>query len=149
MYERLIGKRSEKVINVVERGAVKKFAHAIGDPHPIYIDSDYGLQSRYKENIAPPTFPITFDFGDIDDLILPEAGLIHGEQQFDYERPLIVGEVLNCFSEVEKYYERNGSQGSLGFLVIKSFGEDRSGQTVFTSKIVIIITEAVRKGVSQ
>ncbi len=145
MFEHLIGKRSNKVINVVERGAVKKFAEAIGDPDPIYVDRDYAAETRYKTTIAPPTFPMVFDYGEIKGLDTHKAGLIHGEQIFEYERPLLVGEALTCFSEVENYYERAGSMGSMGFLTIKSTGEDEEGSEVFTSKIIIIITEAVRK----
>ncbi|WP_044747773.1 MaoC family dehydratase N-terminal domain-containing protein [Bacillus alveayuensis] len=141
-----IGKCSNKVKNTVERGAVKKFAEAIGDPHPIYFDEETGKKSRYKNNIAPPTFPRVFDYGVIDGLKLPSKGLIHGEQTFHYERPLLVGEEIVCYSKVENYYEKKGSHGELGFLVIKSYGEDLSGQIIFTSKQTVIITEAVRKG---
>ena len=60
MFKDQIGKQSNKVKNTVERGAVKKFAEAIGDLHPIYFDEETGRNSRYKDNIAPPTFPEDF-----------------------------------------------------------------------------------------
>ena len=41
MYWDSIGKRSDYVKNVIERGAVKKFAEAIGNLHPIFIDEDF------------------------------------------------------------------------------------------------------------
>ncbi|QPA32591.1 MaoC family dehydratase N-terminal domain-containing protein [Thermaerobacillus caldiproteolyticus] len=145
MFTEHIGKCSNKVKNIVERSAVKKFAEAIGDPNPIYWDEETGKKSRYKNNIAPPTFPRVFDYGVIDELKLPSKGLIHGEQIFHYERPLLVGEEIICYSKVEDYYEKKGSIGKLGFLVIKSYGEDPSGQIIFTSTQTIIITEAVRK----
>ncbi|GGH82381.1 acyl dehydratase [Pullulanibacillus pueri] len=146
MVKRTIGKRSERVCNVVERGAVKRFAEAIGDPHPLYIEKDYGKHSRYKKNIAPPTFPRVFDYGKIEGLDLPKAGLIHGEQQFTYTRPLMVGESLYCYCEVESYEEKQARSGILGFLTIKYIGETASGQEVFTAKSVIILSEAVRRG---
>jgi acyl dehydratase len=145
MFAEHIGKCSKKVKNVVERGAVKKFAEAIGDPHPIYWDEETGKKSRYKTNIAPPTFPRVFDYGVIEGLKLPSKGLIHGEQRFHYERPLYVGEELYCYSKVEDYYEKKSSMGELGFLVIANYGEDPSGNIIFTSTSTIIITEAVRK----
>ncbi|GLH62529.1 MaoC family dehydratase N-terminal domain-containing protein [Parageobacillus sp. G301] len=145
MFAEHIGKCSNKVKNVVERGAVKKFAEAIGDPHPIYWDEETGKRSRYKTNIAPPTFPRVFDYGVIEGLKLPSKGLIHGEQRFHYERPLYVGEELYCYSKVEDYYEKKSSMGELGFLVITNYGEDPSGNVIFTSTSTIIITEAVRK----
>ncbi|BDG32031.1 MaoC family dehydratase N-terminal domain-containing protein [Parageobacillus thermoglucosidasius] len=145
MFAEYIGKCSNKVKNVIERGAVKKFAEAIGDPHPIYWDEETGKMSRYKTNIAPPTFPRVFDYGVIEGLKLPSKGLIHGEQRFHYERPLYVGEELYCYSKVEDYYEKQSSMGKLGFLIITNYGEDPSGNVIFTSTSTIIITEAVRK----
>lgn len=129
----------------MERGAVKKFAEAIGDLHPIYFDEETGRNSRYKNNIAPPTFPRTFDYGVIEGLNLPDKGLIHGEQTFHYNRPLVVGEELLCYSEVKKYFEKKGNFGEMGFLVLESFGEDAAGNVIFSSKSTIVISEAVRK----
>ncbi|MEH7223501.1 MaoC family dehydratase N-terminal domain-containing protein [Bacillus sp. JJ1566] len=146
MYKDFIDKQSAKVKNVVERGAVKKFAEAIGDAHPIFIDEGFGKASIYKTNIAPPTFPRVLEFGRIEGLILPEKGLIHGEQIYKYERPLLVGEEISCYSKVENYVEKKGSTGSMGFLTISENGEDSNGKLIFSSKLVVIITEAVRKG---
>lgn len=146
MYTDFIGKRSNKVRNTVERGAVKKFADSIGDRHPLYLDEEAGKNSRYKNNIAPPTFPRVFEYGVIEGLKLPGKGLIHGEQTYHYERPLLVGEEINCYSEVSSYFEKTGSSGSMAFLSIKQYGEDLNGNLIFSSEQVIIINEAVRKG---
>ena len=145
MFNDQVGKRSNKVKNVVERGPVKKFAEAIGDLHPIYFDEETGRNSRYQNNIAPPTFPRTFDYGVIEGLNLPNKGLIHGEQTFHYERPLVVGEEILCYSEVKKYFEKKGNFGEMGFLILESFGEDLAGNTIFSSTSTIVISEAVRK----
>ncbi|MFP7296546.1 MaoC family dehydratase N-terminal domain-containing protein [Neobacillus niacini] len=145
MFSKQVGKRSTKVKNVVERGAVKKFAEAIGDLHPIYFDEETGRNSRFRNNIAPPTFPRTFDYGVIEGLRLPEKGLIHGEQTFHYQRPLLAGEEILCYSEVKKYFEKKGKFGEMGFLVLESFGEDLAGNTIFSSTSTVVISEAVRK----
>ncbi|ASN06111.1 MaoC family dehydratase N-terminal domain-containing protein [Virgibacillus necropolis] len=141
MLTESIGKRSDKVKNIVERGLVKKFAESIGDSHPIFIDEEFGRKSRYGINIAPPTFPRVFDYGEVDGLELPNKGLIHGEQTYHYERPLMVGEEIYCYTEVKDYYEKKG----MGFFVLNRCGEDPKGETIFSSEQVIIITEAVRK----
>jgi acyl dehydratase len=148
MYHDSIGKRSNKVKNIVERGAVKKFAESIGDSHPIFIDEEAGKQSRYKANIAPPTFPRVFDYGIIEDLKIPAKGLIHGEQIYHYKRPLLVGEELSCYQEVSNYFEKKGNFGEMGFLVLKVYGETLTGELVFTADQVVIINEAVRKAMS-
>ncbi|WHY88377.1 MaoC family dehydratase N-terminal domain-containing protein [Neobacillus novalis] len=145
MFKDQIGKLSNKVRNAVERGAVKKFAEAIGDLHPIYFDEETGRLSYYKNNIAPPTFPRVFDYGVIEGFNLPNKGLIHGEQTFHYERPLLVGEELYCYTKVKNYFEKKGSFGEMGFLVLENNGEDLEGKTIFSSTATIVISEAVRK----
>ncbi|QHE61688.1 MaoC family dehydratase [Rossellomorea vietnamensis] len=149
MFESYIGKRSTSTRNAVERGAVRKFADAIGDPHPFYVDEDAGKSSSYGGNIAPPTFPRVFDYGSIEGFHLPNDGLIHGEQSFHYERPLKVGETIQCYTEIKNYYEREGTGGELGFLVIEDVGEDSRGERIFTSQAIVIITEEVRKRLSK
>jgi len=148
MLKRSIGKRSEKVKNTIERGAVRKFAQAIGDPAPIYIDEQAGAASCYQQNIAPPTFPVTFDAGKIDGLDLPSKGLIHGEQIYHYKRPLVVGEDVYCWMEVKDYYEKSGSFGEMGFLVVVKKGENGEGELLFTEERIVIINDAARKGMA-
>lgn len=148
MLKGAIGLQSKPVKNWVERGAVRKFAEAIGDPHPIFVDEETGSLSRYGTNIAPPTFPRSFDYGVIDGLDLPKKGLIHGEQRFHYERPLLVGEEILCSQDVNNYYEKKGNFGEMGFLVIKWVGRTPSGDLIFTAEQVLIINEAVKKGMS-
>jgi len=145
MYHKFVGKRSEKVINWVERGAVRKFAEAIGDVRPIYFDPVYASKTRYGKCLAPPTFPRTFQYGQIEQLELPSSGLIHGEQIFHYKRPLFVGEEIHCYAEVESYSEKKGSSGNIGLLILKNVGEDPDGELIYTEKLVVIITEALLK----
>lgn len=145
MLANAIGKRSAIVKNTVEKGAVKKFAEAIGDLSPIYIDEEVGKNSRFKRNIAPSTFPVTFEFAAVDELKLPSKGLIHGEQSFHYKRPLLVGEDVYCFTEVKDYYEKTGNFGKMGFLVLSRSGLDSHDELIFTEERVIIINEEVRK----
>lgn len=145
MLKNLIGKQSSRVKNRVERGAVKKFAEAVGDLHPLYLDEEIGLQSIYRGNIAPPTFPQIFDYGVIEGFDIKTKGLIHGEQTFHYKRPLLVGEELFCYFVIEKYTERKGSKGTMGILVLHNIGEDIKGDVIFSSLMTIIITEEVRR----
>jgi acyl dehydratase len=148
MYQSFIGKSSGKVLNTVEAGAVKKFAEALGDHHPIYFDQKYAKSTRLGRNMAPPTFPLVFNYGSVPELNLPEAGLIHGEERFQYERPLFIGEDLNCYVLVKQYYEKSGGSGLMGFLVLDHIGEDLEGNRIFTATTTCIISEAVRKEIT-
>ena len=148
MYKDYIGLTSNKVRSVIERELVRRFAESIGDSHPIYIDEETGKNSRFGTNIAPPTFPRVLRSGSIDGLKLPSKGLIHGEQIYHYERPLLVGEEVFCYSKIEDYYEKEGSTGKMGFLKMKRYGEDAEGNLIFTEESITIITETVRRSLN-
>ncbi|HSJ38863.1 MAG TPA: MaoC family dehydratase N-terminal domain-containing protein [Planococcus sp. (in: firmicutes)] len=145
MLEEMIGRKSGKVRNIIERGAVKKFVEALGDRSPLFTDEEAGKGSLYGRNIAPPTFPVTFDGGAIPGLHLPKKGLIHGEQNYHYTRPLFVGEEVYCWKEVKGYYEKTGNFGRMGFLLVTLYGEDSSQQLLFREERVVIINDAARR----
>ena len=147
LYERFVGRSSEPVRNVVEREAVRLFAEAIADPSPLYRDEEAARGSRYGRLLAPPTFPRTFDYGRVEGLELPPAGLIHGEFRISYRRPLLVGDELFCRLTLEESYDKEGRRGMLGFLIFERAGEDPEGNPVFTTNDTVVVTEAVRRGI--
>ena len=147
LYAEVVGSRSQPVRNLVERGAVRRFAEAIADSNPLYVDEKVAEQSRYGALLAPPTFPRTFDYGRIEGLELPSAGLIHGEFRISYERPLLVGEELLCRMGLKDSYDKQGRRGLLGFLVFERTGESYEGERVFTTNDVVVVTNAVRRGI--
>jgi acyl dehydratase len=82
----------------VSRVKIKEFAEAIGDPNPVYHDREAAKAAGHPDVIAPPTFPIVISLSG-GDLLDPELGLnfamvVHGEQRFEYQRPLRAGDVL-------------------------------------------------------
>ena len=147
LYKEFVGLRSEPVKNLVERGPVRRFAEAIADPSPLFTDERVAAQSRYGRLLAPPTFPRTFDYGRIEGLELPSAGLIHGEFSIAYERPLLVGDEILCSMQLKDSYDKSGRRGLLGFLVIERAGEDPDGERIFTTNDIVVVTEAVRRGI--
>jgi acyl dehydratase len=82
----------------VTRVKIREFADAIGDPSPLYRDRDAARAAGYDDVIAPPTFPIVITLGN-PALLDPELGMnlamvVHGEQRFEYRRPLRAGDVV-------------------------------------------------------
>ena len=145
LYAEFVGEGSEPVRNLVERGAVRKFAEAIADPNPLYTDEETAERSRYGRLLAPPTFPRTFDYGEIEGLRLPGAGMIHGEFNIVYERPVFVGEDLLCRMELKDSYDKQSRRGLLGFLFFERTGESLVGERIFIMNDTVIVTEVVRK----
>jgi acyl dehydratase len=84
----------------VSRVKIKEFAAAIGDNNPVYRDKEAAQAAGYPDVIAPPTFPILFSLqAGSEALVDPELGLnfamvVHGEQRFEYVRPICAGDEL-------------------------------------------------------
>ncbi|MFD0904879.1 MaoC family dehydratase N-terminal domain-containing protein [Actinomadura sediminis] len=88
----------------VSRVKIREFADAIGDPNPVYRDADAAKAAGHPDVIAPPTFPIVVSLGNPGladpDLNLNYAMVVHGEQRFEYTRPIKAGDVVTCTSTI-------------------------------------------------
>ena len=86
----------------VSRVKIAEFADAIGDPSPLYRDRDAARAAGHPDVIAPPTFPVVISMAAgaraIADpgLGLNYAMVVHGEQRFEYSRPLRAGDVVTA-----------------------------------------------------
>ena len=124
----LIGRVSEVVLFEVERGAIRKFADAVQDQTPECLRGD----------VAPPTFPTTFRMT-IPGLTFDLARVLHGAQEYRYERPLRAGDRVRCRVRVADVYRRKGSLGEMIFLILAMEGTDESGSPVFSGTTTAIL----------
>ncbi|MBO0772520.1 MAG: MaoC family dehydratase N-terminal domain-containing protein [Actinobacteria bacterium] len=86
----------------VSRVKIAEFADAIGDPNPVYRDPDAARAAGYPDVIAPPTFPIVVAMA-ASGAVVADPGLginyamvVHGEERFEYSRPLHAGDVVTA-----------------------------------------------------
>jgi acyl dehydratase len=86
----------------VSRVKLTEFADAIGDPNPVYRDRAAAQAAGFPDVIAPPTFPIVLSMASSGQAIAdPGLGMnyamvVHGEQRFEYARPLAAGDVVTA-----------------------------------------------------
>jgi acyl dehydratase len=86
----------------VSRVKIAEFANAIGDPNPLYRDKAAAQAAGYADVIAPPTFAIVISMAASGQAVAdPGLGLnyamvVHGEQQFEYSRQLMAGDVVTA-----------------------------------------------------
>jgi len=118
---------------VVDPAHVAAFARALGDQNPAYADS------------APPTYPIAFMTEALSggmetflELGLNFMTLVHGEQEFEYARPIRPGETLTLTGRIADIYEKTGSSGTLDFVVLETEATDADGKPVFFSRNTLI-----------
>jgi hydroxyacyl-ACP dehydratase HTD2-like protein with hotdog domain len=64
--------------------------------------------------------------------------LVHGEQEFEYTRPIRAGETLTLKGRIADIYEKTGSSGTLDFVVLETEAKDADGKTVFFSRNTLI-----------
>jgi hypothetical protein len=120
---------------------VAAFADALDDGDPRY---------RGPNAVAPPTYPIAFmvqamsgGMDTFEELGLDFMTLVHGEQEFEYRRPIRVGETLTLSGRIADIYEKRSSGGGiLDFVVLETEGKDTAGETVFFSRNVLISRRA-------
>jgi hydroxyacyl-ACP dehydratase HTD2-like protein with hotdog domain len=124
----LIGTTSEPETFEVERGAIRKFAEAIDDPNPVYRDG----------SIAPPTFPTTFR-PRLPGLNLPPARILHGGEEYVYERPIRAGDRITCVRRIVDTYVKKGGSGTLNFLITEQEGRDPDGNLVYRGRSTVIV----------
>jgi len=107
---------------VVGREKIREFADAIGAHDAIYRDPDAARSLGYPDVIAPPTFPIVLTAATLQQLVddpglgLDFARVVHGDQRFEYVRPVFAGDELTCVCTVAEITERAGS----GFLTTRT-----------------------------
>jgi acyl dehydratase len=91
----------------VGREHIRRFAEAIGDLSPAYLDPAAAQALGHPDVIAPPTFltVLNFRFATEGPVADPELGLdyslvVHGEQSFELHRPVRAGDVLTSVQTV-------------------------------------------------
>ena len=127
----LIGKQYADVEFAVERERIVQFADAIGDDDERY---------RSEEPIAPPTFPTVLQIATGGQIVLdPELQLdysrvVHGEQEYEIERPLRAGDRLTATPRIADIYSRGPNE----FLVTETIIRDDGGSVVVTGRSTLI-----------
>ncbi|MDQ1688163.1 MAG: hypothetical protein QOK42_1138 [Frankiaceae bacterium] len=132
----------------VGREKIREFADAIGDEHPAYRDVDAAKSLGYDDVIAPPTFPTVLTFvtgrqviGD------PELGIdysrvVHGEQRFEYSRPVQAGDRLSATVTIEEIRAAAGNE----ILTMRSTATDSDGKHVVDVVTLLVVRGTAAEG---
>ena len=128
----------------VERGKIKEFARALGDPSPFYTSDEVGRASPWGDIIAPPTFLTTFrddrDAGAmLRDLGVDISRILHGEQEFEIHRQITPGQTYLCRSRIVDLYEKRGRSGPLAFVVRETAVTDGQNEIVATMRHITVV----------
>ena len=155
----VIGKPTGAFKVRVERGPVGFFATAVHDDNPIYRDPKAAKAAGFDAIPAPPTFSFAmqhmgrFAEEQPDDptggsnpmhavmgaLHSDGALILHGEQEFEYFRPIEVGDVLVGEGKVLDAYEKDSESAVMTFIVIETqWRDEKSNEPVVTERFNLI-----------
>jgi acyl dehydratase len=137
-----IGKTTRIHTLEVEKGHIRRFAQAIGDDNPLYYDENYARKSRYGGIIAPPTFPTVFGFeGErvLDGLQFNRARLLHGEQEYEYFKPIMAGDTISFSTKIIDMSEKQGKSGTMDIITTEMTGYNQKKEKVFTARSTVVI----------
>lgn len=142
---------------VVERGPVSNFATAVTDANPVFHDAEAARAAGFERMPTPPTynfvmhhfgaFPelqpeVTGDANPVTSIIgqLMRGGgmLLHGEQEFTYHRPVLVGDELTGTGSIKDIYVKEKGDVTMTFVVSETAWTDADGEAVCTSTMTLI-----------
>lgn len=139
-----IGKTTGTCKMDVEKGHIRRFAQAIGDDNPLYHDEEYARQSPYGGIIAPPTFPTVFGFeGErvMEGLKFNRARLLHGEQEYEYFRPIMAGDTISYSTTITDITEKQGKSGAMDIVTAEMVGYNQKSEKVFIGRSTVVIRQ--------
>ena len=72
--------------------------------------------------------------------LMQNGGLIlHGEQEFEYHRPIVAGDVLRSEGKVIDAYEKESKGKTMTFVVTETvWSDDKTGEPVLTARFNLI-----------
>jgi acyl dehydratase len=145
----MIGTTFEPVTATIDTESIKAFARALGETDPLYVDEAAAKASPFGALVAPPTYPIAFmaqsmagAAGSFEQLGLNFMTLVHGEQEFEYTRPVKAGDTLTLTARIADVSEKQGRSGILDILVLETEARDPEGKPVFTSRQTLVSKRA-------
>lgn len=156
--DQVVGRPTGATTIHVERGPVQAFADAVTDPNPIYHDLEAARAAGFSSIPAPPTFTFAAanwgafpedqppdPTGGSDPMaevmggLMAEGGLIlHGEQEFEYHKPVEVGMTLHHEGRVVDLYTKESKGKVMTFLVVENVFRDDDGEPVVTERFNLI-----------
>lgn len=139
----LIGTRLPTREIAVEEGQMRFFTDVIGETDPVHRDEGQADARGFVGLPVPPTYAFTLNMlasagpGWLDDAGIDIANVLHGSQEFEYFRPILVGDVISFASRIADIYDKKG--GALEFIVIECDAVNQHGELCVRQRISTVV----------
>ncbi len=126
---------------LVGREKVREFARAVLATSPLHLDVEAAKAAGYPDVVAPPTFPVVVQEHTLAQLLADaDAGVdfarvVHGDQRFDYTRPVVAGDELTATMTVTSVKSLGGNS----MVTASSEIVDAAGEHVVTAVSTLVV----------
>ncbi|HEX9887953.1 MAG TPA: MaoC family dehydratase N-terminal domain-containing protein [Nitriliruptorales bacterium] len=141
---------------VIERGPVSAFATALTDGNQVYHDAEFASDAGFDAIPAPPTYGFAMRaWGAFPEIqpdghdtpspmmslignLMSQGGLVlHGEEEFIYHRPIVVGDTLTATGRITDAYVKEGGS-TMTFIVGETLYHDDRDELVLTERTTLL-----------
>jgi acyl dehydratase len=142
-----VGRRTEPHLNEVEKGAVRRFATALGLTDPVHHEERAAQTAGLRGLLAPHTFPVTLRSA----IDLPSAlalggrNLLAADQSLEIFRPICAGDRISVVAVIAEVAERAGTAGPMDVVVVEDEGRDDQGNLVYRGRRTLIVRPPPRE----
>ncbi len=126
---------------LVGREKVREFSRAVFATNPVHHDPEAARAAGYDDVVAPPTFAVVVQEATLAQLLAePDAGIdfsrvVHGEQSFTYDRPIVAGDELTATLTVTSVKTLGGN----AMVTARSTMNDAAGEHVVTATSTLVV----------
>ena len=126
--EALVGQETDlPILEEIGETSIIRYAHAISDLNPLYLDEEYAKKAELDGIIAPPTYifdvvsaaTVTGDNGrDLTRIALPGFRVARGGNEYQFFEPAKPGDVISRKRKIIDVFERDSKKvGKIIFIV--------------------------------
>jgi acyl dehydratase len=157
--DEVVGRSTGKSTVRIERGPVTQFAASVTESNPVYKRADVATANGFRDIPVPPTYffsaggfwgafseeqpadavPDVNPTMEIIGKLMAKGGMVlHGEQEFEYHQPVVVGDLLHSEGKVTDLYTKETGDRVMTFLVTETEYRNDAGELVLTSRMNLI-----------
>jgi acyl dehydratase len=134
----LVGVEMEPEVFEIEKGHIRRYAEAVGDPNPLWRDEVHACKSRYGNMIGPPLFHLDEPLGRLvdkllqtfDDIKYPLKGFLNAGMEVESYKPMMAGDVIIGVAKLAEVYEKQGKTGKYLFITCEATITNRRKELV-------------------
>lgn len=131
---------SQAALNEIERGAIRRFAEALGETNPIYFDEKVAKAQGFRDVVAPLLFPLALRSArTLTPIAAPNRTVLVSEQQVEQLLPICAGDQIAVSTRILETSSRPGNAGPIEFIQLEDEGRTPQGQIVFRVRRSLIV----------